>query len=200
MAAEDIPTEPVRPEARSRRVVLLRKSLDDLSFAGDGAQAAVAALAGRLGAGELLAVHTRADVTLTRPWEALVGPDLRALVCCFAPDDYELFLWRTPPELPEPAGVLVDGQVTVDVRDIDPPLAILVSIDAVARLLPGEALVHVGDRPPLLIADLLAGRAELSGPRWTDDGLRTRVVRRAAATGERPARDPSSPMRRLGSG
>src|SRR5205085_1625539 len=85
------------------------------------------------------------------------------------------------------AGALVDGQLTVDVRAVDPPLALLVCVDAVARLLPGETLVHVGDRPPLLIADLLAGRAVVSAPHWTDDGVRCRVTCRASAAGDRPA-------------
>jgi hypothetical protein len=174
--------------AQSRRVVLLRKNLDDPSLTADAARAAVTTLAAGLEPGELLAVHTRADLTLTRPWEALVAPDLGALVCDFGPDDHELFLWRTPPEPPETAGAVVDGLPTVDVRALEPPLALLIVVDAVARLQPGEVLIHVDDRPPLLIADLLAGRAAFSGPRWTDDGVRTRVVRLPSpAAGEQPA-------------
>ena len=187
-AGRGVSPKPGLATAPSSRVVLLRKNLDDPSLTADALQAAVAVLAGGLEPAELLAVHTRTDPTLTRPWESLVGPELRALVCSFAPDDHELLLWRTPPELPESAGAVVDGQMVVDVRALEPPLALLVTVDAVARLLAGEALVHVGDRPPLLIADLLAGRAAFSGPRWTDDGVRSCVVRLPRpAPGEPPA-------------
>ena len=64
----------------------------------------------------------------------------------------------------------------------------IVGIATDVGVLAGEALVHVGDRPPLLIADLLAGRAAFSGPRWTDDGVRSCVVRLPRpAPGEPPA-------------
>jgi hypothetical protein len=175
------------PATDSRRVVLLRKNLDE-TLAPDAALASVAALAGGLEPGELLAVHTRTDLASTAPWQALSGPDLRTLVCSFAPDDHELFLWRAPPELSESASAIVGGELTVDVRALAPPLALLASVAAIARLLPGEVLIHVGDRPPLLLLGLLVGRAAVSGPRWLDAGVRSRVVRLPdPAAGERPA-------------
>ena len=49
---------------------------------------------------------------------------------------------------------------------------------ALAALRPGEVLVHVNDGPPLLLLDLLAGRAVRKDVEYADEGVVARIERR----------------------
>lgn len=166
-----------RPPSRS--VVLLRMSLSSrLPVAPAEDLARIAGVARGLAPGELLAVRSHAPIA---PGEAGGGhgaEDLRALACTFAPDDHEVFVWRPPPEAPPAAGAAVAGELRLDVRALSPRIALVAAVAALAALRPGEVLVQVNDGPPLLLLDLLAGRAVRKDVEYADEGVVARIERR----------------------
>jgi hypothetical protein len=172
-----------------RSVILLRMTMPSrLRAAPEEDLDRVEVVAHGLQPGELLAVRSHARPRLTEMPPRLGAGDLRRRACSFAPDDHEVFIWRPPPEPPPAVGPLGGAERTLDVRALAPLLSLVVSVVAVARLSPGEVLVHIGDRPPLLLVDLLAGRAALDGLRCAGDRFLARFVRsRAASAREQPA-------------
>jgi hypothetical protein len=174
-------TEPAG-SSRLRGVVLLRTTMfNPLRVTPEEELERLAAVARGLEPGELLAVrsHVRAMLTELRP--RLGARDLHGLACSFAPDDHEVFIWRPPPGPPPALGPLGGAELTLDVRALAPLLSLVVSVAAVARLSPGDVLVHISDRPPLFLVDLLAGRAVLDGVRCAGERVLARLVRSHAA-------------------
>lgn len=107
------------------------------------------------------------------------------LSCAFAPDDWEAFIWRAPPE-PPPAERAGAGGAPLDARLLPPPLPLVVPLTAVARLKPGERIFHLSDRgAPQLLMDLLAGRADGMRTRGGRGSVLTPLVRRPAASAAR---------------
>jgi hypothetical protein len=168
--------------SRSRGVVLLRMAmLNPRRVTLEEELERIAAVARGLEPGELLAVRSHARAMLTEMRPRLGARDLHGLACSFASDDHEVFIWRPPPEPPAAVGPLGGAELTLDVRALAPLLALIVSVAAVARLSPGEVLVHISDRPPLLLVDLLAGRAVLDGVRFAGERVLARLLRSRAA-------------------
>jgi hypothetical protein len=163
-------------------MVVLSMRLDGLSVAAEADLGRVARVARSLEPGELLAVRLRVEPKLAEAWPRLEGRDLRMVACSFAPDDHEVLIWGAPPEPPPADRPSVAGELTLDVRPLVPPLALVVPMAAVARLGPGESLLHVSERgPPLMLVELLAGRAVLDEVWDARDRVLARLVRRPAA-------------------
>src|SRR5205085_5878143 len=125
--------------------------------------------------GELLAVRSAADLTRIGAWPPPGNAALRVVACSFAADDHELFLWSVPPEPAEPVFRLLAGASAHDARALPPPLGLVTAMVAAARLAPGETLVRLDLHAPLLLVDLLAGRAVICDVRWTVDGVLSRL-------------------------
>jgi hypothetical protein len=176
---------------RSRRVVLLRLPVDRRSVDDEADLARIVAIARGLQPDELLAIASRTEPNLADLRHRLEPDDLEFTACSFAPDDHEIFVWRPPPHLPSDCGAPVAGQIVLDVRPLPPLLALVCSVAAAARLGPGEVLAQVGSRPPLLLVDLLAGRAVVGALTGTGDRVMSRFVRCAGATP--PASDLQAP-------
>jgi hypothetical protein len=179
------PVSSGRPErSRPHAVVVLRMRLGALSIDAEADLGRVARVARTLDLGELLAVRLGVEPKLAEICPRLGDDDLRMLSCAFAPDDWEAFIWRAPPE-PPPAKQAVGG-APLDVRLLPPPLPLVVPLIAVARLHPGEGILHVSDQgPPQLLMDLLAGRADAKETRGGRGSVLTLLVRRPAAPAAR---------------
>ena len=143
-------------------MVVLRMPLDGGSVAAEADLGRVARVACSLELGELLAVRLGVEPKLAEVWPRLESGDLRMLAGSFAPDDHEVLIWRAPPEPAASIRPSVAGELTLDVRLLVPPLALVVPITAVAPARPGESILHVSERgPPLLLVEFLSGRAVL---------------------------------------
>ncbi len=166
-------------------MVVLRMRLGELSIDAEADLGRVARVARTLDPGELLAVRLDLEPKLAEVRPRFGGDDLRMLSCAFAPDDWEAFIWRAPPE-PPPAEQAGAGRAPLDVRLLPPPLSLVVPLTAVARLNPGEGLLHLSDHgPPQLLMDLLAGRADRKETRDGRGSVLTLLVRRPAASAAR---------------
>jgi hypothetical protein len=170
-------------DRRSRRLVLLRLRLGE----GEAGLALVAVMARGLQPGELLLVGSPTMPNLAELASRLEPPGMELMTVSFAPDDHEILVWRPPPGAPSDPGGPVAGELTLDVRDLPPLLALVSSLAAAARLGPGEALTQIGSRPPLLLVDVLAGRAVVAPLTGTADRVVSRFVRcgaRGSVTGD----------------
>jgi hypothetical protein len=183
---------PVPPGAAAGRVMLVRLNVPEPQVAQARLDSIVRIACG-LEPGELLAVRSTADLTRIGAWPPPGGPELRLVACSFAADDHELFLWSGPPEPAEPVFRPFDGGRAHDARALPPPLRLVTPVAAAARLAPGEAVVCLDVHPPLLLVDLLAGRALISDVRWTADGVLSRLVRASAREATGDGRSPSHP-------
>lgn len=169
---------------KPRAMVVLRMRLAALSGAAEADLARVARVARTLEHGELLAVRLEVEPDLAEVRPRLGADDLRMESCAFAPDDRETFIWRAPPEPPAEGAGAEGGPL--DVRRLPRPLALVVPIAAVARLGPGEGVLHLSDHgPPQLLMDLLAGRADQTETRGARGAVFSLLVRRPAASAPR---------------
>jgi len=184
--------------ATATRVVLVRLSVPELHVA-QARLDSIVSIARGLEPGELLAVRSPADLTRISDWPPPGDAALQLVACSFAADDHELFLWSAPPEPAEPVFRLLAGTSAHDARTLAPPLGLVTAMVAAARLAPGGTLLRLDLHPPLLLVDLLAGRALISDIRWTADGVLSRLVRAAAreGTGHRQGPRHPSDARRL---
>lgn len=154
-------------------LVLLRMDLRGSAPGPDPAVERVARVARTLVPGELLAVRLGPGASEEEVWAGAGAVDLRRVLCAFAPDDRELLIWAAPPELP-PSG----GPGPLDVRALAPPLPLVVTAQALARLGPGEVVVQVNDHHSPVLVDLLAGRAVVGYEgAWEQDHVTVRIVR-----------------------
>lgn len=163
-----MPTEATGRPWSHQALVVLRMALPDPA---PEALERVARVARTLGAGEVLAVWSAGDW----PVDDLAAMDgrLRVAGCRFAPGDRETFVWVAPPE-PSP---IAPG--AVDVRGLAPPLPLVVTALAVAGLPPGGSVAVTGAGRSPLLADLLAGRADVSEAPPAGDGAPVmRITRR----------------------
>lgn len=174
-------TEPPDRAWSRDALVLLRMDLRRTTAGAPGPER-VARVARTLAPGELLAVRLGAGGAEEDVWREAGVADLRRLLCAFAPDDREMLIWAAPPELP---GGAAPGPL--DVRALAPPLPLVVTADAVARLRPGEVVLQVADHHSPVLADLLEGRAVVGyDDAWTEGRVTARIVRAwAGAPGPR---------------
>jgi len=175
-----------------RVLVVLRMHVEASSLRTAGALDRVATVARSLRPGELLAVRLRAEPAQTAAWLRLACGDVRVETCSFGSDDHEILIWR--PARPSRETCLA-GRRTLDDRALLAPLSIVAPMLAAARLGPGESLLHRSERgPPLLLVDLLAGRAVFEEGRGAEGQVLSRLVRRPVEENDRLL--PARPARR----
>lgn len=159
-----------------RVLVVLRMRVEGASADTAAVLDRVAKVARGLVAGELLAVRLSGEPRWAEAWLRLECEGVRVETCSFGPMDHEVLVWRPARPSRETciAGRRTAGRPRTDGTPRDRR-----AHARRGRLGPGESRLHRSERgPPLLLVDLLAGRAVFEEGRAAEGHVLSRLVRR----------------------